>query len=214
MYHDLYEYLVLHKQLNIPGVGTFLLERKAAGTDITHRQINPPVYTISFNQGSETPAKKFFYWLADKLNIHYHEAIVRFNSFSYDLRQQVLSGNKITWNNVGTISKGISGDVRFESSLKDYRFDPPVSATRMIRDKAVHTVRVGEEEKTSIEMTEWLHPEEERRNYWWAPALIVAIILMIFISIYLSQNGFSQTSAGNQQTLAPQKAGSVYTILK
>jgi len=214
MYHDLYEYLVLHKQLSVPGIGTFLLERKPAGTDITHRQISPPLYTIRLDPSSETPAKKLFHWLAGKLHIHYHEAIVRFNSFSYDLKQQVLAGNKINWDGVGTLSKSISGDIRFDSSLKDYRFDPPVSATRMIRDKAVHTVRVGEQEKTSVEMTEWLNPEQERKTYWWAPALIAAIILIVFIIIYFSQNGLSGASAGNRKVVSPQQASPAYTVPK
>ena len=161
MYHDLYEYLVLHKQLSVPGIGTFLVERKPAGTDFVHRQINPPAYTISLHNESETPAKKFFYWLADKLHVHYHEAIVRFNGFAYDLKNEVLSGKKIIWDNVGELSKGLAGDIRFEPALKESHFDPPVSAAKIIREKAVHNVMVGEEEKTSAEMTEWLHPEEK-----------------------------------------------------
>ncbi len=214
MYQDLYEYLVLHRQLSIPGIGTFMLERKPAGTDITHRQISPPTYTINLYQNSETPARKLFHWLSDRLHIHYHEAIVRFNNFSFDLKQQVLSGNKIEWSHVGTFTKGITGDIKFETGLQDHRFDPPVSAARMIREKAVHTVRVGEQEKTSVEMSEWLHPDEEKRTYWWAPALIVAIILLIIVGIYVSQNGFSPSSAANQQSLTPQKTDSVYTIMK
>src|ERR1044071_2341984 len=143
MYSDLYEYLVLNKRLSVPGIGTFLLERKPAVTDLTHRQINSPAYTISLDHSNETPAKKLFYWLADKLNIHYHEAIVRFNGFAYDLKNQVSSGNKISWDNIGTLSKGMSGEIRFEPALKDHRFDSPVSAARIIREKAVHNIRVG-----------------------------------------------------------------------
>ena len=214
MYRDLYEYLVLNKQLSVPGIGTFLVERKPAGTDITHRQIKPPVYSISLNQGNQTPAKKFFYWLADKLNIHYHEAIVRFNGFAYDLKNQVLSGNKITWDQVGMFSKGMSGEIRFESFLKEYNFDPPVSATRMIRDKAIHNVRVGEQEKTSLEMSEWLNPEDQQKTYWWPSALIAAIIIVIFMGIYFSQQGLHQSSAANQQKLSPLQATDAYIQLK
>jgi hypothetical protein len=139
---------------------------------------------------------------------------VRFNSFSYDLKQQVMAGNKITWEGVGTFSKSISGELRFDSSVKDHRFDPPVSATRMIRDKAVHTVRVGEEERTSDEMAEWLNPEQERKTYWWAPALIAAVILLVFILIYFSQNGFTSAAAGNQKTASPQQPSPAYTVPK
>jgi hypothetical protein len=214
MYGDLYEYLILSKQLSVPGIGTFLIERKPAGTDLTHRQINPPAYTINLHHNSGTPAKKFFYWLADRLHINYHEAIVRFNGFAYDLKNQVMSGDKITWDKVGMLSKGMTGDVRFEPVLKEYRFDPPVSAAKIIREKAVHNVRVGELEKTSAEMTEWLHPEEENKSYWWAPALIVAIVLVIIAGIYFSQMGVSLSSAANQQKLSPQKGSATYTTLQ
>ena len=214
MLHDFYEYLILNKQLNVPGIGTFLLERKPAETDISHRQIRPPAYTISWYQGNDTPAKKFFYWLADKLHVHYHEAIVRFNGFVYDLKDRILAGNKVTWDNVGLLTKGMSGEVRFESYLTEHSFDPPVSAARIIREKAVHKVRVGEEERTSAEMTERLNPEEEGKTYWWAPALIAAIVLIIFIGIYFSQQGMNPTSTSNQQHLSPGTATDAYIILK
>ena len=214
MYNDLYEYLVLFKRLNIPGIGTFLLERKPAVTDLTHRQINSPAYTIRLQNNSETPGRKFFYWLADKLKIHYHEAIVRFNSFAYDLKDEVLAGNKIIWHNVGTLTKGISGEVRFESLLVEHHFDAPVSAARIIREKAVHSLKVGEEEKTSTEMIEQLYPEEKQLSYWWAPALIAAIILLILLGLYFSQQGMSQSSTGNQQILSPLKASPTYKTLQ
>jgi hypothetical protein len=214
MYTDLYEYLILNKRLSVPGIGTFLLERKPAATDLTHRQISPPAYTIRLDHSNQTPAKKFFYWLAGKLNVHYHEAIVRFNGFAYDLKNQVSSGNKICWDNVGTLSKGMSGEVKFESALKEYHYDPPVSAARLTREKAVHTLRVGEEEKTSEEMTEWLHPEEKQPSYWWASAVIAAIIVLISMGLYFSQQGINLSSAANQQKLSPQKGSSTYTILK
>jgi hypothetical protein len=214
MFGDLYEYLILYKRLNVPGIGTFLLERKPAVTDLTHRQINPPAYTISFQSNNEIPAKKFFYWLADRLQIHYHEAIVRFNSFVYDLKDQVASGNIIVWYNVGTITRGMSGDLRFEPAISEDYLDQPVSAARIIREKAVHNIRVGEEEKTSVEMIERLHPGEKQLTYWWAPALIVVIILLILLGLYFSQQGSNASPVGNQQKLSPQKASSTYKVLQ
>jgi hypothetical protein len=214
MYQDLYEYLILNKQLNVPGIGTFFLERKPAGTDVIHRQISPPMYTISLLQNNGTPTKRFFYWLADRSKIHYHEAIVRFNGFIYEMKNQLLSGHKIIWEQVGTLSKGMSGEIKFDSSLSEHNFDAPVSAPRIIREKAVHTVRVGEDERTSAEMSEWLHPEEEKKTYWWAPALIAAIVVLIFIGIHVFQKGINQSSTGNQRELSPQKASDAYKLVK
>ena len=214
MYQDLYEYFILNKQLNIPGIGVLFLERRPSGTDITRRMINAPAYTISFHHSNETPPKKFFFWLADKWGIVYHEAIMRFNSFTFDLKNHILSGNKVRWKEVGTFSKSMTGEIRFESAMKDQSFDPPVSAVRIIREKAVHNVRVGEQEKTSAEMSEWLHSAEEKGPYWWAPALIVAILLVIFTGIYFSQNGLSTSSVANQQKVSHQAGSVAYTILR
>lgn len=212
MFNDLYEYLILYKKLNVPGIGTFLLERKPAVTDLTHRQVNPPAFTIVFTNNHDTPARKFFLWLAGRLGIHYHEAIVRFNSFVYDLKDQLSAGSKITWHNVGTLTRNISGDYRFESALQDQHFDQPVSAARIIREKAVHQIRVGEEEKTSEEMIERLHPPPKALSYWWAPALIVAIVLLIALGLYYSQQGDNSSSFGNQKRLDVQEAAPTYKM--
>lgn len=213
MYQHLYEYLILHKQLNVPGIGTFLVERKPAETEFTHKQINPSAYSIILQQGNAAPSKRFFNWLSGQLNLSYHEAIVQFNGFAIDLKNHVLSGNKIIWDDIGMLSKGMAGEIRFESALKDYRFESRVSAIRVIREKAVHSVRVGEEEKTSAEMSEWLNPAEVGKSYWWAPALIVAILLIIVAGIYFSQMGWKPSSAANQQKLSPQQGKVNYRTL-
>jgi hypothetical protein len=213
MYHELYEYLILYKQLNIPGVGTFLLEKKPAQTDFTQRSISPAAYSINLHNGNETPPKKFFTWLSNRLDLPYHEAIMKFNGFVFDLKSAIQSGDKIYWNEVGTLSKGISGEVKLEPAVKDRPFDRPVNAVRVIRENAVHTVRVGEQEKTSVEMTELLHPEEARKVQWWTPALIAAIVVVIIIAIYFFQKGLTSTSVGNQQRITPQKPSVTYNPL-
>ncbi len=213
MYQELYAYLILHRQLNVPGIGTFLVERKPAETEFTHKQINPSAYSIVLQQGNAAPSKRFFNWLSDQLTLSYHEAIVQFNGFAIDLKNHVLSGNKVMWNDVGTLSKGKPGEIKFEPVLKQSIFDKPVSAVRVIRENAVHHIRVGEEEKTSAEMNEWLHPSEKEKSYWWAPALIAAIVLFIIAGIYFSQMGWSISSAANQQKLSPQQGTVNYKAL-
>ncbi len=59
MYGELYQYLVLHKQLNIPGIGTFLVERKPADIDFVNKVVNPPAYTVALHHGNATTSKKY-----------------------------------------------------------------------------------------------------------------------------------------------------------
>ena len=79
MFGELYQYLVLHKQLNVPGIGTFLVERKPADIDFVSKVAYPPAYTISLHHGNVTASKKIFSWLSDVFNISERDALSRFN---------------------------------------------------------------------------------------------------------------------------------------
>jgi len=207
MYGELYQYLILHKQLNIPGIGTFLLERKPADIDFVNKIVNPPAFTVALHHGNATPSKKVFNWLASTLDISERDALIRFNDFAVDLKNRILTGDKLQWNGIGTLSKGMAGEIRFEASLKDMKTGTPVPAIKVIREHAEHTVRVGEQEKTSSEMIEMLAPagEEEKKTYWWGIALIAGLLAFIFIALYFSSKGLNTSAAGNQQKLEPQK---------
>lgn len=205
MYGELYQYLILHKQLNIPGVGTFQLERKPADIDFINKMANPPVYTIALHHGNTTPSKNVFSWLASALNISESDASTKFNDFALDVKDKVLAGEKLHWNGVGILTKGMAGEIRFEASLKDLKAGTPVPAIKVIREYAQHSILVGEQEKTSTEMAEILVPSTKTKVHWWGLAVIAILLAVIFLAIYFSSNGVSTSSAGNQQKLEPQK---------
>ena len=212
MYGELYQYFILHKQLNIPGIGTFLLERKPANIDFVNKIADPPAYTIALHHGNTAPSKNVFSWLASTLNISEHDALNQFNDFALDIKDRVLAGDKLQWNGIGSLSKGMAGEIRFEASLKDMKAGVSVPAIKVIRENAQHSVRVGEQQKTSSEMIEMLAPGEEKKTYWWAIALITGFIAFIFIAIYFSSNGLTTSATANQQKLTPQKETRTYKL--
>ncbi len=212
MYGELYQYLILHKQLNIPGIGTFLLERKPANIDFVNKMADPPAYTVALHHGNTTPSKNIFSWLASVLNISESDALNRFNDFALDVKDRVLAGDKLQWNGIGILSKGMAGEIRFESSLKDMKAGTPVPAIKVIRENAEHTVRVGEQQKTSSEMAEILTPAEGKKTNWWGIALIAGLLAFIFIALYFSSKGLTTSSAANQQKLTPQKETGTYKL--
>lgn len=214
MYGELYQYLVLHKQLNVPGIGTFFLERKPADLDIANKVINPPSYTVALHHGNVAPSRRLFSWLSSAFNISEREAIMRFNDFVFDLKDQVMAGKKMQWSGVGTLTKGLAGEIRFEPLLKDRLVGEPVPAVKVLRENAEHTIRVGEDEKTSAEMLELLRPEAARRSYWWTVALILLIAAFIFVAWYLSQHGPYTSSTGNQQKIKAGTETATYKLLR
>ena len=212
MYKELYQYLLQHKELPVPGIGTFLLERKPAVIDFPNKKINPPVYTIALQATTNSTAQNFFTWLGSILHISNHDAVIRFNDFAFNLKKQVADGDIIIWDGVGTISKGLAGDVKFISGA-ELLLEKPVTAEKVIRENAGHMVRVGEEEKTSAEMTEMLSKPEEKKSYWWAYALAVALLAVMFTGWHFSEHGLDIASTTNAQKLIPGETAPTYKQL-
>lgn len=209
MYKELYQYLVLYRQLNIPGVGVFQLERKPADLDFANKVVNPPSYTVALHHGNEAMPVKQVNWLADALNISEIDVVERIGSFASNLKSEIFSGKKLEWSGVGTLSKGLAGEIRFEATLKDSPAGDPVPAAKVLREKAAHTVRVGEDEKTSEEMIEMLNPGEKKRSYEWIMTLIVAILAVAFLVWHFMQNGLN-TPTGSQQKVDAKEGQATY----
>ena len=212
MYGELHQYLILHKQLNVPGIGTFQVERKPADVDVAGKIINPPAYTIALHHSNATPSKKIFSWLASELSISEYDALAKFNDFAFDIRNKVMAGEKLLWNGIGILSKGMAGEIRFEASLKGMSIGEPVIAHKVIREDAEHRIMVGEQEKTSTEMLEWLNPSGKKRSYVWVLSLLIGLLAIAFIAWHFYSRGIVATSGANQEKLTPQKESSTYKI--
>ena len=213
MYSPLYQYFIQYKELSLPGIGTFLLERKPAEMDFPNRKIDPPVYSIALQPGGQVPAPHFFNWLSLNMGISNREAIFRFNDFAFEMKRLLSEGALINWNGMGTLNRGLGGDVKFIPSAARLVFERPVTAAKVIRERAEHMVRVGDDEKTSAEMTAMLNQEEEKRSYWWAYALAVGILSIAFIGWHISKQGTDIHAIMSTEKLVPAETGATYQVL-
>jgi hypothetical protein len=201
MYDDLFRYLIRYNELPLPGVGTFSIDRQPAELDFPARRIYAPRYSIQFRHDSFLPGQHFFSWLAQVLNVSDREAIFRFNDFAFEMKKNLEVGNRIRWNGVGELSKDESGEINLIPAPVIQEESLP--AEKVIREKAEHLVRVGEDERTSAEMTEFLGKDESRKLNWWVLALTIGILALMFTGWYLSENGLEIFSIMNNQKLVP-----------
>jgi len=213
MYSELFQYLLQHKELPVPGIGTFLLERRSATVDFPNKQIKPPSYAVVMQHGGHLPGKGFFNWLAYTCGISDREAIFRFNDFAFAMKKQLVEGDVITWNSVGTLSKGLGGDVKFVPAAEELVLEKAIPAEKVIREKAAHMIRVGEDQKTSAEMVEMLSHQEDKKSYWWAYALAIGLLATMFLGWYFSEHGVQVSSAANGIKTTPSEAPASYRIL-
>ena len=213
MYRDLYQYLVLNQQLQIPGIGIFQISRKASQVDFPNRVINPATYSVSLQSSGETNSRHLYNWLSEALHISERDAVVRFNDFAFDMKKRLNAGDVISWDGIGSLSKDTSGNFTLTASSTDFVFNKPVPAEKVLREKAEHIVRVGEQERTSAEMTEILAQPEPKRSAWWAYGLAAGILTIIFIGWYLSEHGVDSAAISNKQALAPKATATSYRLL-
>ena len=206
MYQLLYQYFITYNQLILPGTGTLMLEKNSATGDFAARLVRPPVYTVVFQANSEKPPTSFFNWLSAGLNTSVQEAVIRFNDFAFQLRQQIAAGDIIQWKGIGVLQKGLGAEARFTPDLTENAFAEPVIAEKVLRDKADHMVRVGEDQKTSAEMTAMLNKPEMQKSGWWIIALVLGILSLGFIGWHFYNHGFEPAATANSCKLVPMES--------
>ncbi len=202
MYQELYQYFILHRQLHLPGIGTFQLDHRPAEIDFVGKLVTVPRNVITLHHTAHLNNTRVFEWLASSMETDESQAATRFDEFVSELRARILSGNRIGWNGIGTLSRGLAGEIRFEPA-QPVTFTESIPATKVIREYAEHNVRVGEQEKTSAEMLEMLQPVEEKKNYSWVAILILVIAAILFSAWYLFAHGLTPTAAGNTRSVEP-----------
>ncbi|MBI3138706.1 MAG: hypothetical protein HYZ15_08990 [Sphingobacteriales bacterium] len=212
MYESLYQYLIQHKQLPVTGIGTFWVDRKPATVNFPEKRMEAPSFAIRLQPAGNLPGKSFFSWLGAALRVSERDAVIRYNDFAFDLKKDISQGTTVEWKGVGTLSKGLAGDIKFVP-VEEKSIEAAVPAEKIVRDKAAHKVRVGEEERTSEEMTAYFNQTGDRKNYWWTGALVAGVLSVIFIGWYFSENGVGMAATANTKKLVPAEAGLTYRLL-
>lgn len=212
MYESLYQYFLQYKQLPVPGIGTFLLERTPAVVNFPEKKMDPPAYAVRLQPSGLAPSRTFFAWLGAALQVSERDAVIRFNDFAFELKKSILSGSQINWKGIGLLSKGLAGDIKFVPAGL-LQPESPVPAEKPIREKAAHMVRVGEDQRTSEEMTAYFNQTGEKKDYWWAWALVLGLVAVMYIGWYISAHGVGQSSTSNPQLLKPQPSGTTYRLI-
>jgi len=197
MWQVLNAYLFQHRSISIPGLGTIYLETMPANVDVADRTMQPPAYRFRFDKYFDAPDKEFFAFVAVQRNILDYEAIKWYNEFSFELRNRIRAEEQVSWDGVGVLKKDGSGGVLFEPAPATLLFLQPVPAMRVSRQDAQHSLVVGDRERTSGEMNEWLqdNARKRRRLSWWIIAVVLAVLAIGFLGWYFYSHGFI---AGNQ----------------
>ncbi|MFY7839897.1 MAG: hypothetical protein ACOVP7_06450 [Lacibacter sp.] len=173
------QYLTFKKKVSIKGIGTFSVEELPARLDFPNRLLHAPEQILHFDSKWDTDTA-FEEWVQKQKGISQQEVMEQFQHLS-DSFQRILSDKKeVTWERLGQFSKS-DQQIQFVSALETVRRSP-VTAEKVIRKNAQHSIRVGEQEKTNVEMEELLYNRSRKPlNLSWVIALVLFLIALVTI---------------------------------
>lgn len=184
MYKAIAKFFALHHHLALPGIGNFAVETIPAQIDFTNRSASSSHKKIIFTTDKKPAEKKFYDFLSYEFDIDEVQAVRRFTDFTAQLHDELNDKKTINFKGIGAVTKQSSNTIIFSpEELPEYY--PPLTAERIIRKNISHTVRVGEDEKTSDEMQTALHKTKIiKKERWWIAATILAFIGIAAITFY------------------------------
>ena len=180
MHQYIHKYFALHKTVSLPGIGSFAVETQNAKLDFIEKVVHAPQYTIRYYNYDKAD-DKFYNFLSKETGAS--DIKERFTDFAKQLKEQLDNHRTVTLKGMGTLTKdGKSYSFVADDSVQKYF--PTIAAERVIRQTAEHTVRVGEEHRTSTEMHEHLKRKVIKEENWLVTALVLGIISVAAIALY------------------------------
>ncbi|RTL60881.1 MAG: hypothetical protein EKK37_01630 [Sphingobacteriales bacterium] len=200
----LQEYIAQYHELSLPGIGRIALTQQPARADFSDKLFYPPKQEWVFFPGEEGNQEKFIDFIAGKKQIGKEEAKQQLGMYCLEIKRHLVHHKEMNIPGVGILRNGEDGDIQLDIEVAENMLLKPVMAERVMRKDATHTMLVGDKEKTSTEMNEWLNAlEEERNNRWWAWAAALTVIALGLILYSYSNNHWTVKGSGNQQNITP-----------
>lgn len=198
----LHQYLIQHKSVSLPGLGTIELQHIPAISNFTDHIIEPPALKAILDDTRDTPGKGLFRYLSGKLQIEEWEAIKKLNDFSYELKNELKQGRKVVWDKIGTLKYDLGGTLQLEAVAIVNNFVFPLPAHRIIRSDVNHTILRGDTEVSGSFFPESREDIGEvsangNRQLLWVIILVALGLLLLFLHLY--DTGFNIYSIFNRQ---------------
>ena len=212
MFQILYKYLIQHKSLALPGIGTLELQKIPAISNFSDHVILPPSYKIILDDSKDTPSKILFQYVSAQTGLNEWEAIKQLNDFSFNIKNSLKQGENISWRKVGIFSMEDNGVTTLESPKIEYEFNEPAPARRVIRSNVNHTILRGDTEVSeSFFKQEEIEVEAIATNRrWWVWASILAAMAILLIFLYYYNNGFELSQFFNSAKPIIKEAPATY----
>lgn len=179
------EYLATKDRLPLQDMGELRRERIPAQIDVPGRQIIPPASLLKFSSNSANAAE-LINWLAVKLGIDQQQAELKYTQFIKNWKAALKQEKLVVWKGLGTWHANGEQSISFQPEMNPAYEGLPVHAEKVLRENAEHQVRVGEEHRSSIEMTALLNTKSKKvsLDLWLGSAALLLVLVFWVLQLW------------------------------
>jgi hypothetical protein len=204
----LQKFLILHRKLSIPQLGSFVIEDEPARLDVESGLLFAPRPVIRFSETDRPVSDKlFFRFLAEEMQVDELAAIREFHDFCYAFRSNLQSNQMASIQGIGRVVKRSDDVLGFSPETNLLEFLPPVPWTEEngVNKKSLKPLPAKKELQPKENETEAAPPEQQEEeatepaieevteeweedvvtdDRWWIYALILAGIGILALLNY------------------------------
>lgn len=194
MLHLLTKYLFQYKTVAIPHVGTLQLNCHPAQLNIVGKSIAPPSFFIELKGTEEVPEHQLNF-LESFLQVKRDEIWQDLKAFGASLHEKI-NGPGFQWDGLGLITQGLQTLPVAVTAMQ------PVTAEKVTRPDAEHQILVGDQHRTSAQMTErrtFSNGVVKKKSWYVLAAWILLIVSVLAIIFFLYTGKFKVNAVGLKQ---------------
>lgn len=210
----LFRYFTQTGQVAIPGIGQLFYAKSNAVNDFVMKELRPGAIALDFTSGDKMVSEKQYYYLSKQTGIPEPQVKNELVLLGEELHHRLHQEKKLEWMGVGSFFVDENGEIQFQPKPTHVSLFKPLHYQHVIRQDAVYEMRVGEEQRSTVEMENFF--EEQRsaagRNQWKKGALILLGVIVIAFFVRYSMGSFSLLE-GRLKKIQFKTASSTYKLI-
>ena len=194
------QYLLSHRQLPLPGIGSLQVSEHSARLLHGEHMISPPAQIIELSAES-LQLQDCVDHISRSEHIGEKAAEAGIKQFAATV-QALKKGEEKQWDGVGVFRRNAGGELEFDGENLSRQYFQPVTAIRVIHPNETHTVLVGDTETTNAAMVDYFTVNEPTpKSRWFIAAVCIFLLSLATIILYYANP--HPPSGGNATVIQP-----------
>jgi hypothetical protein len=189
----LYRYFAQTGEVTIPSIGQLVYTNSNSVNEFALKELKPGFSLLDFKSGDLQLNEKQYQYLVNRTGNPEDQVKDALVLLGEELHQRLHDEKKLDWMGVGSFLVDENGTIHFQAKANHVELHKSLHYQHVIREDAVYEVRVGEEQKSTIEMEHFFEEQKNvvGKNKWIQGALVLIGIVVICLFVRYSKGSFS-----------------------